>query len=80
MQGGKVDAEDKEKLQEAVNAALEWLESNQDADGEEFKEKLKETEKVVNPIMAKVYQKTGGAPPGAGPAGGDDEDFGNEEL
>jgi endoplasmic reticulum chaperone BiP len=75
--GGKVDAEQKETLTEAVNNALEWLESNQDADAEEFKEKLKETEKVVNPIMQAVYGKSGG-PPGAGGAEGG-EDF-HEDL
>ena len=80
--GGKVDAEDKEALQTAVTEALEWLESNQDADAEEFKAKLKEVEKVANPIMAKVYQGSGGAPGGfpGGAPGGDEGDFGHEEL
>lgn len=39
--------------------------------------KLKEVEKIVNPIMQKVYQAAGGAPGGAG---GDDDDFGSDEL
>jgi len=62
---GKLGDEDKEALTEAVNSALEWLESNQDATPDEFKDKLKEVEKVSNPIMSKVYQGSGGgAPPG----------------
>ena len=65
--GSKLGDEDKEALTEAVNAALEWLESNQDAEPEEFKEKLKEVEKIANPIMSKVYQ--GGAPGGGAPEG-----------
>ena len=74
----KLGDEDKDALTEAVNAALEWLESNQDAEAEEYKDKLKEVEKVSNPIMAKVYG-AGGAPggaPGGGEEGGDD--FGAE--
>jgi endoplasmic reticulum chaperone BiP len=70
--GSKLGDEDKEALTEAVNAALEWLESNQDAEPEEFKEKLKEVEKIANPIMSKVYQ--GGAPGGGAP-GGEEGDF-----
>jgi hypothetical protein len=36
-------------------------------------------EKIVNPIMKKVYQASGGAE-GAPGAGGDDEDFGHDDL
>lgn len=74
--GSKLEAEDKETLTTAVTDALEWLESNQDAEADEYKAKLKEVEKVSNPIMAKVYQGgAGGAPGGSGGA----EDF-HEEL
>ncbi len=58
--------------------ALDWMEENQEADTEEFKAKLKELEKIVNPIMQKVYQASGGAPGGG--AGGEDEDFGHDDL
>ncbi len=37
-------------------------------------------EKIVNPIMKKVYQATGGAPGGAGGEEGDEEDFGHDDL
>jgi len=73
--GSKVEAEDKEKLLDAVNAALEWMEGNQEADAEEYKAKLKEVEAVANPIISGVYQKSGGAPPG-----GEDEEFHGDEL
>jgi heat shock protein 5 len=75
---GKVDEDDKATLQTAVSEALEWLESNQDADAEEYKEQLKGVEKVANPIMQKVYQSSGGAPPSG--SGGDEGDFAGEEL
>ena len=74
--GSKIEADDKESVLEAVNSALEWLESNNDAEAEDFKEKLKETEGIVNPIISAVYQKSGGAPP----SGGDDEGFSGDEL
>jgi len=69
--GSKVSAEDKETLLEAVNGALEWMESNQEADAAEYKAKLKEVEGVVNPVVQAVYQASGGAPPGG--AGGEEE-------
>jgi len=77
--GGKLESDDKETVNKAVQDALDWLEENASAEPEEFKEAQKKLEKVVNPIMAKVYQASGGAPGGA-PAGGDDESFGEEEL
>jgi heat shock protein 5 len=85
--GGKIEGEEKEEISKAVQEALDWMEENQSAEAEEYKDKLKTVEKVVNPIMAKVYQAAGGAGGaggmpnfgGAG-AGGADEDFGHEEL
>jgi len=85
--GGKIESEEKEEISKAVQEALDWMEENQSAEAEEYKDKLKTVEKVVNPIMAKVYQAAGGAGGaggmpnfgGAG-AGGADEDFGHEEL
>merc|ERR1712218_338655 len=56
---------DKEKIEEAVNAAISWLEENQEADGEDFKKQKKELEDAVQPIIAKLYQQGGAPPPGA---------------
>ena len=84
----KVSDEDKTTITEAVKEALEWLDDNQEAEKEDYEKKQKETEKIINPIMQKVYQASGGAPPGAdggAGAGGaaadeeDDEDD-NDEL
>merc|ERR1712045_14302 len=62
--GAKISDEDKEKIEEAVNEKIAWLEENQEADGEEFKAQKKELEETVQPIIAKLYQQGGGPPPG----------------
>merc|ERR1711904_508596 len=58
----KFEAGDKEKIETAVQEALDWLDKNQLAEKDEFEAKQKELEGVVNPIMMKVYQAAGGAP------------------
>ncbi|ETI52681.1 luminal-binding protein [Phytophthora nicotianae CJ01A1] len=66
----KIDEDDKDTVLTAVQDAMDWLEDNQEADKEDFEAKQKEVEKLVNPIMSKVYQ--GGAAP-------EDEDYDDEE-
>jgi L1 cell adhesion molecule like protein len=56
----KFEGDDKEKIETAVQEALDWLERNQMAEKDEFDAKQKEVEAVVNPIMMKVYQAAGG--------------------
>merc|ERR1712011_43721 len=62
----------KEKIERAVQDALDWLDKNQLAEKDEFEAKQKELEGVVNPIMMKVYQAAGGGGdmPGGMPGGG----------
>ncbi|KAE8969968.1 Luminal-binding protein 5 [Phytophthora rubi] len=67
----KINEDDKDTVLTAVQDAMDWLEDNQEADKEDFEAKQKEVEKLVNPIMSKVYQ---GA---AAPEG--DEDYDDEE-
>mmetsp|Transcript_45331 Transcript_45331/g.84644 ORF Transcript_45331/g.84644 Transcript_45331/m.84644 type:complete len:650 (-) Transcript_45331:210-2159(-) len=62
--GGKLDADDKKKIEEEVEKAIQWLEANQLAEVDEFEDKLKELEGICNPIMAKMYQAGGGMPGG----------------
>merc|ERR1711953_1312003 len=57
--GAKITDEDKEKIEEAVNEKISWLEENQEAEGEEFRAQKKELEDVVQPIIAKLYQQDG---------------------
>merc|ERR1711939_901227 len=56
----KIDEEDAEALEEAVQDVLDWLDENQEAELEEYQEKQKELEGIVNPIMQKVYAAAGG--------------------
>merc|ERR1712107_116990 len=55
---------EKEKIEEIVNEKISWLEENQEAEAEELKAQKKEMEDIVQPIIAKLYQGAGGAPPG----------------
>uniref|UniRef100_A0A8B9HZ01 Endoplasmic reticulum chaperone BIP n=1 Tax=Astyanax mexicanus TaxID=7994 RepID=A0A8B9HZ01_ASTMX len=64
--GGKLSDEDKEAIEKAVEEKIEWLESHQDADLEEFQAKKKELEEVVQPIISKLYGSAGGPPPEEG--------------
>merc|ERR1712039_1006060 len=69
----KFEGDDKEKIEKAVQEALDWLDKNQLAEKDEFGAKQKELEGVVNPIMMKVYQAAGGGggmPEGGMPGGG----------
>jgi len=65
---GKLSDEDKETLEDLVKSTTEWIDENPTSDKDEFDEKQKEVEKVVNPIMSKLYAGGGGG------GGGDDED------
>jgi len=76
--GAKITDEDKEKIEEAVNEKIAWLEENQEAEGEDFKAQKKELEDIVQPIIAKLYQQGGGPPPPGGAE--EDEDFNKDEL
>jgi L1 cell adhesion molecule like protein len=66
---GKMDPEDKSKLEAAIDEAIKWLDHNQTAEKDEFEHKQKELEAVAMPIMTKLYQQQGGAPGGGAPGG-----------
>merc|ERR1711967_29820 len=70
--GGKLDADDKKKIEEAVEGAISWLDANQLAEVDEFEDKMKELEGICNPIMSKMYQAggAGGMPGGMPDMGG----------
>ncbi|XP_010476705.1 PREDICTED: heat shock 70 kDa protein 5 [Camelina sativa] len=71
----KLDQEDKQKIEKAIDETIEWIEGNQLAVVDEFEYKLKELEGICNPIISKMYQGGAGA---GGPTGGmpTDGDFG----
>jgi len=63
-----ISSEDKKELQDMIDEALDWMDSNPEADKEDYDEKMKEVEQIANPIMRNVY---------AGAGGGGDEDGGD---
>lgn len=65
----KLDEDDKETISEALKEHQGWLDTNPDADKEEYEEHLKDLQSVCDPIVSKVYQKHGGPQ-----SGGDDDD------
>ncbi|KAH8110246.1 heat shock protein 70kD, peptide-binding domain-containing protein [Phellopilus nigrolimitatus] len=66
MAKDKFDADDKTRLETAVNEAISWLDNSQEASKEEYKKKQKELEGIAGPIMQKFYQSAGaGGAPGA---------------
>eukprot|EP00355_Strombidium_rassoulzadegani_P008237 CAMPEP_0168616904 /NCGR_PEP_ID=MMETSP0449_2-20121227/5269_1 /TAXON_ID=1082188 /ORGANISM="Strombidium rassoulzadegani, Strain ras09" /LENGTH=161 /DNA_ID=CAMNT_0008657707 /DNA_START=38 /DNA_END=524 /DNA_ORIENTATION=+ len=67
----KLDESDKETVSEAVQEALDWMDENQEAEAEEYKEKLKELEDICNPIISQAYQGAGGED--------EDEDLGDHD-
>jgi len=72
----KLDEEDLETVTEAISEGRQWLDQNEDADADDFKEKQKEVEGVCSPIISKLY---GGGAGGAG-ADDDEDDDGHDEL
>merc|ERR1712032_1322002 len=68
-----ISSEDKKELQDMIDEALDWMDSNPEADKEDYDEKMKEVEQIANPIMRNVY---------AGASGGDEDggDFDDGEL
>ena len=68
----KIDDDDKSLIQDALAEHSDWLSSNDDADKDDFEEHLKDLQRVCDPIIAKVYQASGGQ---GGGSHDDDEDF-----
>ncbi|KAK0591454.1 hypothetical protein LWI29_002151 [Acer saccharum] len=57
--GSKLTPDDKKKIEEAIEQAIQWLDGNQLAEADEFDDKMKELESIYNPIIAKMYQGAG---------------------
>ncbi|KAG0591248.1 hypothetical protein M758_1G157100 [Ceratodon purpureus] len=63
-----LDGADKKKIEDAVEAAIQWLDQNQLAEADEFDDKMKELESICNPIIARMYQGGAGGAEGAAPS------------
>jgi len=77
---GKIDSSDLTTMKNVLDEAQKWMDSHQTAEADQYEEKMKEVQKVCNPIISKMYQGAGaGAGAGAagpmpgGPVGMDDE-------
>jgi len=70
--GGKLSAADKETVEEAVDKAIKWIENNKDASVDDLKQQKKDLESIVQPIVGKLYEGQGQAPPPGGAAPDDD--------
>merc|ERR1712223_1134134 len=65
----KIEASEKQTVASKCDDTIRWLDSNQQADKEEFEHKQKELEELFNPIVKRIYQDGGGQGAG-GEAGG----------
>jgi heat shock protein 5 len=72
----KLEEDDKSKIKDALSDAQDWLNANQDAEKDDFEDKLKELQVVCDPIIQKVYQASGGQ---GGASDSADEEF-DEDL
>jgi len=64
----KIPEADKTLVLNKVNETVSWLDGNQTAETDEFKDKQKELESVVNPVMQKLYSSaTGGSQTASAP-------------
>ena len=72
----KLEEEDKSKIKDAITDAQDWLNANQDAEKDDFEDKLKELQSTCDPIIAKVYQGQGGQ----GQAGAEENDEEFDDL
>jgi len=74
---GKIDADDKRKVESKCEECLKWLDANQLAETEEFEAMKKDLEAVVNPIYTKLHQRGGS---GSGGANGHTGGFGGQSC
>ena len=65
----KIEASEKQTVTSKCDETIRWLDSNQQAEKEEFEHKQKELEDLFNPIVKRIYADGAGGQAG-GEAGG----------
>ena len=66
-----IPEDDKKKVQDACQEAIQWLDGAQEASKDEYDSRMKELEAICSPIVTKMYEQQGGAPGAGGmPAAG----------
>jgi len=58
--GDKLSESEKETIQDSIKEHQEWLNSNNEAEKEDFESHLKDLQKTCDPIIAKIYKQSGG--------------------
>ena len=66
----KLSESDKTKIENALEECFKWVDTNQNASTEEYKDKLKHLMDVTNPIVAAMYQGQGMPGGGSDAVGG----------
>ena len=66
----KMDPADKTAVEGKIEETISWLDSNPDAEKEEYEEKQKELEGIAMPILQKMGGAAGGMPGGMPDMGG----------
>ena len=59
---------DAEKIENSVKEMVGWIDSNPNADVEEYKTKKREIEELCTPIISKMYQQTQAGPGASAPS------------
>merc|ERR1711990_555617 len=62
----KIGEAERKTIMDKCNEVIAWLDANQTAEEDEYKDKQKEVEGICNPIITKLYQAAGGPPGGPG--------------
>lgn len=62
----KLEDDDRETLQKMVDDTRTWLDDNGSAEKDEFVDKKKQIEQVLNPIMTNIYKNNPGSQPQTG--------------
>ena len=60
--GDKLAVSDKESIEKIIKESIEWLESNQSAEKQEYIDKQKQVESICSPIITAFYQQNKGGP------------------
>ena len=54
--GEKISESEKKQIKEALSDTEDWLNANQEAEKDDIEEKLKDLQRVCDPIIKNVYQ------------------------
>ncbi|CAN4111083.1 unnamed protein product [Withania somnifera] len=68
----KIDSDNKKKIERALKEATEWLDDNENAEKDDYDEKMKDLEDVCNPVISHAYEKSD---ENSANSGADDESY-----